>query len=129
MSVKEYFAHPTIKTKVIEFLKAKGDFEYLHKKHKRPFRAYITADNDKEFYVSDDYHQIKCSFSPDCVARFNERYPESMTVHKVANMLVCLQEYKLVLRDSQQSSVSMLRLGSKVEVLMQIEDLQVISFD
>lgn len=30
MSVKEYFAHPTIKNKVLEFLKSKGDFVYLH---------------------------------------------------------------------------------------------------
>jgi hypothetical protein len=41
MSVKEFFAHPFLKSKVVEYLKTKGDFEYLHQKYKRPFRAYI----------------------------------------------------------------------------------------
>ena len=43
MSIKEFFAFPIIKNKVVEFLKAKGDFEYLHSKHKRPFRGYVTV--------------------------------------------------------------------------------------
>ena len=69
MSVKEYFAHPTIKNKVVEYLKSKGDYEYLHQKHKRPFRAYITA-NEGDMYVCDDYHQIKCVFSDVCKEKF-----------------------------------------------------------
>ena len=49
-------------------------------------------------------------------------------------MLVCLQEYQLILKDAESSMVSdnrisKLKLGNKVEVYMQIEDLQVISFD
>jgi len=48
-------------------------------------------------------------------------------------MLVCLQEYRLVLQDAEgrldESRISQLKLGSKVEVLMQIDDIQVISFD
>ena len=99
MSVKEFFAHPTIKNKVIEFLKAKGDFEYLHQKHKRPFRAYIT-EVDGDFYVSDDYSQIKCSFSNACKEKFEHRYPSSINVYKVTNMLVCLQEYQLIIKNS-----------------------------
>ncbi len=69
MSVKEYFAFPLIKNKVVEFLKAKGDFEYLHQKHKRPFRVYIT-EYEQEFYACDDYHQIKCIFSNQCKEKF-----------------------------------------------------------
>ncbi len=30
MSIKEYFAIPIIKQKVLDFLKAKGDFDTLH---------------------------------------------------------------------------------------------------
>jgi hypothetical protein len=99
MSVREFFAHPTIKSKVVEFLKAKGDFEYLHGKHKRPFRAYL-AESEGDFFVSDDYNQIKCVFSPACKERFAARYPSSINVYKVANMIVCLQEYQLILKDA-----------------------------
>jgi hypothetical protein len=41
MSVKEFFAFPNIKQTVIEFLKAKADFDSLSIKHKKPFRAHI----------------------------------------------------------------------------------------
>ena len=41
MSVKEFFAFANIKQTVIEFLKAKADFENLHEKYKKPFRAHI----------------------------------------------------------------------------------------
>jgi len=52
-------------------------------------------------------------------------------------MLVCLQEYQLILKNGDtdmntmklDQRISKLKLGSKVEVIMQIEDLQVISFD
>lgn len=41
MIIKEFFAFATIKQTVIEFLKNRGDFETLHTKHKKPFRALI----------------------------------------------------------------------------------------
>jgi hypothetical protein len=41
MSVKEFFAYANIKQTVVEFMKNKGDFETLHQKHKKPFRAHI----------------------------------------------------------------------------------------
>ena len=41
MSVKEFFAFPNIKQTVIEFLRAKADFDSLSIKHKKPFRAHI----------------------------------------------------------------------------------------
>ncbi len=107
MSVKDYFAHPTIRNKVIEFLKSKGDFDYLHQKHKRPFRAYIT-EQDGEYFVSDDYNQIRCIFSNECKERFAERYPSSLSVYKVANMLVCLQDYDLVLQDAERNPTSIM---------------------
>ena len=53
MSIKEYFAIPIIKQKVLDFLKAKGDFEQLHSKHKRSFRAHV-AEQDGDFYICDD---------------------------------------------------------------------------
>jgi hypothetical protein len=51
------------------------------------------------------------------------RYPASIDVFKVANMLVCLQEYRLILNnaDSQgdnSNRLSKLKLGSKAEVIM-----------
>ena len=56
-----------------------------------------------------------------------------MDCYKVANMLVCLQEYQLILKDAEgnvdNNRISKLKLGSKIDVIMQIEDLQVISFD
>ena len=55
MSVKEFFAFSVIKLKVQEFLKAKGDFEVVHEKNKRPFRAHINK-IDNEYYVCDDFH-------------------------------------------------------------------------
>jgi len=76
MSVKEYFAHPIIKQKIIEFLKSKGDFENLHQKHKRSFRGYIKKfEKDDNFYVSDDYHHMKCEFSKSCIEKFEHKYP------------------------------------------------------
>ena len=41
MSVKEFFAFANIKQSVIEYLKTKADFENLHEKYKKPFRAHI----------------------------------------------------------------------------------------
>ena len=41
MSVKEFFAFANIKQTVIEYLKNKADFENLHEKYKKPFRAHI----------------------------------------------------------------------------------------
>jgi len=41
MSVKEFFAFANIKLAVIEFLKSKADFENLHEKYKKPFRALL----------------------------------------------------------------------------------------
>ena len=92
---------------------------------------------DGDYYVSDDYNQIKCTFSNECKERFDQRYPASLNAYKVANMLVCLQEYQLILKNGDtdmntmklDQRISKLKLGSKVEVIMQIEDLQVISFD
>ncbi len=95
MSVKEYFAIPIIKSKVLDFLKAKGDFAYLHAKHKRQFRAHITL-IDKDFYVCDDQHQIKCFFSDTCKEKFSDRYPTSVNIETIFNMLICVQEYQLV---------------------------------
>lgn len=91
--------------------------------------------------MSDDYNQIRCIFSNECKEKFSEKYPESLKIFNVANMLVCLQEYELILKDGernptsllsaldQTSRLSQLKLGSKVEVQMQINELQVISFD
>jgi hypothetical protein len=112
MSVKEYFAHPTIKIKVLEFLKSKGDFDYLHQSHKRPFRAYLSVIDD-DYFVSDDHHMIKCSFSKQCIERFNQRYPNCIQVYNVANMLVCLQEYQLILKEAgnQQSVLADTRIS------------------
>ena len=92
---------------------------------------------DGDYYVSDDYNQIKCTFSNECKERFDQRYPASLNAYKVTNMLVCLQEYQLILKNGDtdmntmklDQRISKLKLGSKVEVIMQIEDLQVISFD
>ena len=41
MSVKEFFAFPSIKIAVIEFLKNRSDFDSLDDKFKKPFRAHI----------------------------------------------------------------------------------------
>ena len=41
MSVKEFFAYPSIKLTVIEFLKNRSDFNSLPEKLKKPFRAHI----------------------------------------------------------------------------------------
>lgn len=97
MSIKEYFAIPIIKQKVLDFLKAKGDFEQLHQKHKRSFRAHIAKDSN-EYFICDDQHRIKCQFSQQCINKFEERYPSSVKVHDVVNMLVCLYDYTLVLQ-------------------------------
>ena len=39
MSFKEFFAFSNLKQSVIEFLKNHGDFENLHDRCKKPFRA------------------------------------------------------------------------------------------
>ena len=41
MSVKEFFAFPSIKLTVIEFLKNRSDFDSLPDKFKKPFRAHV----------------------------------------------------------------------------------------
>ena len=39
MSFKEFFAFSNLKQSVIEFLKSHGDFDHLHDRFKKPFRA------------------------------------------------------------------------------------------
>lgn len=141
MSVKDFFSYPIIKNKVIEFLKAKGDFEYLHAKHKKPFRGFITCiEEEKEFYVCDDFNMIKCQYSPQCKEKFEQRYPKSISIYSIYNMLVCLQDYRLIIRDTsdvklngesalQKDRIGAMQLGSKIEVIMEIDHLDVISFD
>lgn len=142
MSIKEYFAIPILKQKVLDFLKAKGDFHQLHSKHKRMFRAHI-AEKAGEFYICDDQHQIKCIFTNQCKEKFEQRYPSSVKIYNIANMLVCILEYRLVLRSpdlisGQHKQVNQsnelqisenLKLSNNLEVAMEIDDLQVISFD
>ena len=41
MSVKEFFAFPSIKSYVIEYLKVKADYDVLSFKFKKAFRAHI----------------------------------------------------------------------------------------
>ena len=79
MSVKEFFAYGVIKQKVIDFLKCKADFEQLASKHKRNFRAHINKIDD-DFYVCDDFHQIKCVFSEHCKEQFGMKYPQSIKI-------------------------------------------------
>ncbi|CDW81589.1 UNKNOWN [Stylonychia lemnae] len=143
MSIKEYFAIPIIKQKVLDFLKAKGDFEQLHQKHKRSFRAHV-QEYEGDFFICDDQHQIKCVFSNICKEKFEQRYPSSVKIYNIVNMLVCVQEYQLQLQQQDLESGlkkvinqndggsfmnTKLRLGNKLEVVMEIDDLQVISFD
>jgi len=82
MSVKEFFAFGSLKLTVIEYLKNKADFDTLHDKFKKPFRAHInkhqepnsgaqpggeTSSGDLNeyagFFVSDGFHSVKCHFS------------------------------------------------------------------
>eukprot|EP00347_Sterkiella_histriomuscorum_P010986 403374183 len=142
MSIKEYFAIPILKQKVLDFLKAKGDFQQLHQKHKRSFRAHI-AEQDGDYFICDDQHQIKCVFSNQCKEKFEQCYPSSVRIYNIVNMLVCVQEYQLILQsqdlESGQKRVinkpgenslnEKMRLGNKLEVVMEINELQVISFD
>jgi hypothetical protein len=73
MSVKEFFAFANIKLSVIEFLKSKSDFEALHPRHKKPFRAHINKHHDEDpFFVSDGFNSIKCRFSEICKKNFAE---------------------------------------------------------
>ena len=97
MSVKEFFTFGVIKQKVIDFLKAKGDFDSLALKHKKPFRGHINK-IDEDFYACDDFHQIKCIFSNKCKEQFQMRYPDSVKIHNIANMLICIQDFCLILR-------------------------------
>lgn len=39
MSFKEFFAFSNLKQSMIEFLKIHGDFDQLHDRFKKPFRA------------------------------------------------------------------------------------------
>jgi hypothetical protein len=58
--------------------------------------------------VSDDYSSIRCDFSQECKERFSARYPESLKIYNVANMLVCLQEYELLLKDGERNPASIM---------------------
>jgi elongation factor P--beta-lysine ligase len=78
MSVKEFFAFANIKFTVVEFLRAKTDFNCLHDRHKKPFRAIINRHNNttaeevtlntsyEDYFVSDGFNSIKCIFSDSC---------------------------------------------------------------
>ena len=99
MSVKEFFAFSVLKQKVIDFLKVKADYELMPMKHKRPFRAHIQQIND-DYFVCDDFHCIKCIFSEQCKEAFERKYPSSIKIHQIVNMLICVQEYQLVCLDN-----------------------------
>tara|TARA_B110000285_G_C15107187_1_gene608728 strand:+ start:245 stop:652 length:408 start_codon:yes stop_codon:yes gene_type:complete len=61
----------------------------------------ISAKNEKpeeKFYISDGFNQIACEFSPKCVELFREKYPESVKIEDLVNMLVCVYDYELILK-------------------------------
>ena len=116
MSVKEFFALPNLRQTVLEYLKTKADFEILSDRFKKPFRAHINKHqgqqgaqiitsngvNDStayaDYFVSDGFHSVKCSFSQVCREEFERAYPSSVKIHTIVNMLLCVQSYKLELR-------------------------------
>ena len=123
MSVKEFFAFPSIKQSVIEFLKVRADFSALDRKFKKPFRAHINKhstntqgqqtemiggtssvkDSLLDYFVSDGFHSIKCLFTEACRKQFSETYPDSVTIPSIVNMLICVQRFHLELRSSLAS--------------------------
>ena len=110
---------------MIEFLKNKADFENLHEKYKKPFRAHINkhqgailggetaplesgsvlldqAERGKtvysDYFVSDGFHSVKCHFSNECKEAFDRAYPTSIKIFNTVNMLICVQSYFVELR-------------------------------
>ena len=65
MSVRDFFSVSHIRETVVEFLKKKADFERLHPRYKKPFRAHIHKEQDN-FFASDGKNSIKCMFSKQC---------------------------------------------------------------
>ena len=116
MSVKEFFAYPSIKLSVMEFLKVRANFSHLDRKFKKPFRAHInkhmgmgstaTTKQDAEssldvlqnYFVSDGFNSIRCSFSRRCQETFKHTYPESVRIPIIINMLICVEKFRLELR-------------------------------
>lgn len=80
MSVSAFFAYPTIKQAVIEFLKCRSDINLLHSRYKKPFRAHINrhTSHREDFFVSDGFNSIKCQFTPACTQLFTEQYPSHL---------------------------------------------------
>ena len=147
---------------MLEYLKTKADFDVLPDRFKKPFRAHINKHqglqgaqhsfNDSgsdptaysDYFVSDGFHSVKCSFSQACREEFERAYPSSVKIHTIVNMLICVQSYKLELRfptkiaGGDVSAVDMfkgntvaadLRALKSLDVVLVIDELRVISFD
>ena len=65
----------------------------------RPFQSENSnkATSDTEYYISDGFHQIKCQFSKNCIDKFQSKYPGSIQIENIVNMLVCVYDYTLIL--------------------------------
>ena len=120
MSVKEFFAIPSLKQTVIEYLKNRADYESLSDRFKKPFRAHLNkhketnssakpvetvhrdeeADAYSDWFVSDGFHSVKCHFSQSCRGAFTETYPESVRIYDLVNMLICIEKCRVELRSA-----------------------------
>lgn len=124
MSVKEFFAIPSLKLTVIEYLKNRADYETLSDRLKKPFRAHLNKHKENnssakpaelvprdeeveacsDWFVSDGFHSVKCSFSRACRDTFTENYPESVRIYDLVNMLICIEKCHIELRCTAQQA-------------------------
>jgi len=116
MSIANFFVFSNIKALVTEFYRSKASFDQVPKSFKHPFRAYICTHNS-EFYISDNFHMIRCSFSERCKEDFEAKYPSSIKVYNISMMLICVYEYAL--REDEATG----------DAVLDIDSLKVISFD
>ena len=152
MSVKEFFAFPSLKQTVIEYLKNKADYVSLENRFKKPFRAHLNkhrehlgpgtinpeeppltdeSEAQAAWFVSDGFHSVRCQFSKKCRAKFSETYPESVRLYNLVNMLICIERYTVELRStakpaSQQESFDLFKRSSASSDVRFLKNLEVV---
>ena len=66
--------------------------------YKGPFGDVNCSNSNVEcFDISDGFCQIRCEFTENCMEQFRQKYPSSITIKDIVNMLVCIYKFQIVL--------------------------------
>jgi len=103
MSIKDFFTIAVLKNSAIEFLKNRAEFDTLSFKYKKPFRGQVLPTDVHSKYtptapgfrISDGSNTIQCTYSDECLRRFEDTYPSCVKITDLNNLVVCVQQFKM----------------------------------